>query len=139
MTAKKCAVKLNGALKSKKRARPRPKAASAAQTAGGNGSERRTMPRRPGNPVEVRVADTYDPAEPLTAWVVDRSPEGMCLVSSSPVTAGTVVRVSPASQLGSAGASVDLEVRHCRREESIWILGCRSTAPLTWSQLRLFS
>lgn len=109
-------------------------AESAAAPAGA--SDRRGMPRRRGNPASVLIsrADTGDSFQGVVA---DRSPDGLCLIVDQEVESGALLRVRPL-HAPSDTTWFPVEVRSCRPELKIWIVGCRFTQRLTWSNLRLF-
>jgi len=94
--------------------------------------ERRSLPRRPGNPTAVRIAEP-----PFEGWVIDRSPGGFSLLGDVEIPAGTRLNVSPTDQLGSPRWFA-VEVRNCRRVGKNWVLGCQFADRLTWRDLRLF-
>jgi hypothetical protein len=101
------------------------------------GAERRGLPRRKGNPVSVLLSNSNGQPFNFQGVVVDRSPDGLCLVVDHPVDVGTLLRVRPVHDL--IGADwFPIEVRSCRPELKIWILGCRFAQRLSWSNLRLF-
>jgi hypothetical protein len=101
-------------------------------------SERRTTPRRRGNPVAALVAQPGAALPAQHGWVVDRSPDGVSLILHQETAVGTRFRVRPDHPL--VGSNwFEVEVRNCRPERNIWILGCQFTRKLSWSELRLFS
>jgi hypothetical protein len=100
--------------------------------------ERRALPRRRGHPVAVLIARSDIPCPPSHGWVVDRSPEGFCLVSEEAIPVSSWIRVrSTDHPRGSEWFEV--EVRNCRPERNVWILGCQFRSALSWSELRQLS
>jgi hypothetical protein len=101
--------------------------------------ERRTLPRRRGHPVAVDIASSQEGASsPLPGWAIDRSPDGLCIVTEHFLPVGTLARVRPAASAVDA-AWFDVEVRNCRAERNRWVLGCQFLQALSWVDLRLFS
>jgi hypothetical protein len=105
-----------------------------------NGSEhnRRTIPRRKGHPVPVLISHPHAKAEPVQGWVIDRSPDGLCLVADEAMTVGALVNVRPVHNFANL-TWYPIEIRNCRPEREIWILGCQFVRKLSWNDLRLFS
>ena len=102
---------------------------------GDDDQERRALPRRRGHPVAVLICTRGAHDSASQGWVVDRSPEGLCLVTEKPFVVSTWIRVrSTDHPRGSQWFEV--EVRNCRPERNIWIVGCQFRAALSWSELR---
>jgi len=99
--------------------------------------DRRTMPRRKGNPVSVLVSGAAPNSFSVHGIVVDRSPDGLCLIVEQDIPVGTKLLVRPAQNLIDSDW-FPVEVRSSRAELKIWVLGCRFLRRLTWSNLRLF-
>ncbi len=99
--------------------------------------EQRAVPRRRGHPVAV-VACSPGAPRTLRGWVIDRSPEGLRLVLDEAIAVGAVLKVRPTHHLAGF-AWYEVEVRNCRLEQNVWIVGCQFKDKLTWSDLRLFS
>jgi hypothetical protein len=99
---------------------------------------RRTVPRRKGQPVPVLISYPHEKAEPVQGWVIDRSPDGLCLVADEALTVGALVNVRPTHNFANL-TWYPVEVRNCRPERDIWILGCQFVRKLSWNDLRLFS
>jgi|SRR5208283_1400486 len=99
--------------------------------------ERRGALRRGGNPVPVLITDANGEAEPLNAWVIDRSTGGLCLSVHEAIATGTVlsVRTSNAPQ---TVPWIQVEVKNCRPVGSDWELGCKFVRTPPWSVLLLF-
>lgn len=119
-----------------------PAPATQAQPANGDNPptaahDRRTMPRRKGNPVSVLMSGLAPNSPGFQGIVVDRSPDGLCLIVEHEVEVGTRLLVRPAHNLISSDW-FPVEIRSCRSELKIWVVGCRFLHRLTWSNLRLF-
>ena len=99
---------------------------------------RRHIPRRKGHPVPVLISQPQTRAEPVQGWVIDRSPEGLCVVADEEVSVGAVLNIRPVHHFAQLNW-YPVEVRNCRPERAIWILGCQFTQKLSWNDLRLFS
>lgn len=99
--------------------------------------DRRGLPRRRGNPVSVVVAGAEDDAPLFESVVVDRSPDGLSLVADRGVEAGVRLRIRPADRPAESGWFT-VEIRSCRSDGKVWVLGCRFTQRLSWSEMRLF-
>jgi hypothetical protein len=111
---------------------------SFSEAAGEEDQERRALPRRRGHPVAVLIARSDVIGSPSHGWVVDRSPEGLCVVAEEEIPALTWIRVrSTDHPRGSEWFEV--EVRNCRPERNVWILGCQFRSTLSWSELRQLS
>lgn len=100
-------------------------------------ANRRSVPRRLGNPVPVLIGHPQKPSVSIQGWILDRSPEGLSLLAVEAVAAGTILKIRPIHHLPSL-KWFTVEVRNCRSERSVWILGCRFDQPLSWDELRLF-
>jgi hypothetical protein len=107
---------------------------------GGNGSDsnRRHIPRHKGNPVPVLISQPQREVEPVQGWVIDRSPDGLCLVADEALDVGALVNVRPVHHRANPNW-YPIEVWNCRPERDIWILGCQFVRKLSWGDLRLFS
>jgi hypothetical protein len=100
--------------------------------------DRRAGPRRGGNAITIDVADPADPdAPPFTAWVLDRSPGGLCLEFDRAVKAGTVVNVRP-QKAPQPVPWVAIQVRSCAQEGTVYKLGCQFVQTPTWNVMMLF-
>jgi hypothetical protein len=106
----------------------------------GNGSHqnRRTLPRRKGHPVPVMISRPHVKAEPVQGWVIDRSPERLCLVADEELAVGALVNVRPVHNFANLNW-YPIEIHNCRPERDIWILGCQFVRKISSSDLRLFS
>jgi hypothetical protein len=101
------------------------------------GRERRSAPRRRGNPVPILINHGHENTKTIQGWVIDRSPEGLSIVVFHSIPKGTVLNVRPVDNYPSL-ILFPVEVRNCRAERKVWILGCQFVRKLTWSDLRLF-
>jgi PilZ domain len=100
--------------------------------------DRRALPRRRGHPVAVLIARSDLPGSPSHGWVVDRSPEGLCVVAEEAIPLFTWIRVRSTDHPGGS-EWFEVEVRNCRPERNIYILGCQFRSALSWSELRQLS
>jgi hypothetical protein len=98
--------------------------------------DRRAAPRRKGNTVEVQIL-AGGSEEPVTAWVLDRSVGGLCLLAEHPLPEGVPVKVRPRKQSGQAPWT-DVTVKSCRREGSQYELGCQFHRTPSWNLLLQF-
>ncbi len=103
----------------------------------GSATEKRSSPRRGGNPVEVLISDADRKAEPITGWVINRSMGGLCMALSDPLAVETILSVRPRSASGIT-PWVQVEVRSCRQISSGWEVGCRFLRTPQWSVLLMF-
>lgn len=107
-------------------------------TTGQDDAERRSLPRRRGNPVPVVLRRSPDDPEHVPGWVIDRSPEGLCVLADQEVNVGALVSVRPTYH-AEALQWFPARVCNCRLERSAWILGCQFIDELSWDELRLFN
>jgi hypothetical protein len=98
--------------------------------------ERRSMPRRKGNSVDVHLTDESK-QNPVRAWVVDRSMGGLCLIVEKPLTKGIVLNVRPVKAHPTA-PWMPIEICSCRAEDGSWEVGCRFVTAPQWNDLLLF-
>jgi hypothetical protein len=99
--------------------------------------ERRSTPRRKGNPVPVAIADSDGEADPIQGWVVDRSAGGLRLLVDDSVPAGTVLNVRPIKAAPSF-PWVQVKVKSCYPERKSWNLGCQFVRKMSWEELQQF-
>ena len=98
-------------------------------------SDRRSSPRRRGNPVEVDGDGGADLPQP--AWVVDRSHGGLCLRVSQPFAENSVVRVRPRGAASTPWTPVC--VRRCHPDNAVeWTLHCQFIQTPNWGVLHQF-
>jgi hypothetical protein len=93
--------------------------------------------RRKGEVTPVQVCAMDPDAQPFDATVSDRSNGGLGLCLPESVSIGTVLRVR-SSQYEDHGPWVEVEVKHCRRENDQWIAGCKFKESLPLNVLLLF-
>jgi hypothetical protein len=101
------------------------------------GADKRIAVRRGGEPVPVWVAESSDPTRAWDGKVVDRSRGGLLLAVDEGAKVGSLryVRAYHApEELG----WVPLEVRHCRKQNERWLLGCKFTQELPWNIILMF-
>lgn len=103
----------------------------------GSHLEKRTSLRRSGNPVPVVITDPMMPEERFEGWVLDRSVGGLCLSSprAFPVDAYLSIRAANAPN---AIPSVRVKVRHHRKYDGRFSIGCQYAESYPWSVLLLF-
>lgn len=99
--------------------------------------ERRSTPRRKGNPISVSISNGDRDLDPFQGWVVDRSAGGLRLLVDEAVPAGTVLSVRPTKAAPSV-PWVQLKVKSCYPERKSWSLGCQFVQKLTWEDLQQF-
>lgn len=93
-------------------------------------ADRRGLPRRK-KQIRVLVTDAVGTKPATSAWVLDRSPGGLGLSSSEPLAAGTKLSVRPVGAPSNI-PWVEVEVKNCRRDGSIWAVGCQFVWNPTW-------
>jgi hypothetical protein len=99
--------------------------------------DRRAAPRRRGgNTVEVRLDDGSG-ADPLPAWVLDRSIGGLGVLADAPVAVGTPLKVRP-KEAPETTPWVEVTVRSCKRNGPRYELGCQFHRTPDWSVLLQF-
>ncbi len=103
---------------------------------GGVTRDRRCAPRRKGNTVEVQIQPGGS-EETVTAWVLDRSVGGLCLLAEKPLPEGVPVKVRPRKAADTAPWT-DVTVKSCRREGAQYELGCQFHRTPTWNLLLQF-
>lgn len=103
----------------------------------GSHLEKRTSLRRTGNPVPVLILDPAAPEQPLEGWVLDRSVGGLCVSSPRPFPIDAYLMVRAANAADSMPA-VRVKVRHHRKLDGRYAVGCQYTESYPWSVLLLF-
>jgi hypothetical protein len=98
--------------------------------------DRRSMPRRRGNRVEVYLTDGSK-HPPIPAWVVDRSMGGLCLIVEKPLPEGIILNVRP-RQAPQTAPWTPIEIRSCRADDGEWECGCKFVTPPHFNDLLLF-
>lgn len=101
-----------------------------------NTSDRRRFPRWSGTPQEVAVAFEQRPGLMSSATVINRSLNGLCMISDIAVEPGASLQVR--STATSREKWLTLEVRHQRPEGRRWRLGCRFVDPPAISVLTVY-
>lgn len=99
--------------------------------------ERRSTPRRRGNPISVSIANGTREANPYQGWVVDRSAGGLRLLVDEAVPAGTLLNVRP-TKASPSFPWVQVKVKSCYPERKSWNLGCQFVQKVSWEDLQLF-
>lgn len=103
----------------------------------GSHLEKRTSLRRTGNPVPVLITDPEMPEEPLGGWVMDRSVGGLCVSSPKSFAVDSYLTIR-AANAAETMPSVRVKVRHFRKEDGRYAVGCQYTESYPWSVLLLF-
>jgi hypothetical protein len=98
--------------------------------------ERRATLRRKGNTVEVLLTHGND-QPPVSAWVIDRSQGGLCLLVEQPIEPKTSMKVRPRAA-GEQGLWIDITVCSCRSDGAQYELGCQFHKTPNWNQLLQF-
>jgi hypothetical protein len=70
--------------------------------------------------------------------LINRSPNGWCLVGDQPVAVGTVLSVQPAQSQANL-RWFPVEVHDCRPEQGMWIVDCQFVQLLSPADLSLFT
>jgi hypothetical protein len=96
----------------------------------GSTRERRSAPRRKGNPVDVLLSDAAAEVDPVTGVVLDRSATGLALELwvEGDVAPGTIISVRPKRPTADA-TWTRVIVRRCERKRTTWVLGCEFVRP----------
>lgn len=98
--------------------------------------ERRLLWRRQGNPVPVILRALDGSADLCHGWVVDRSPDGIGVMADHALAPGIRVHLQPF--LGSP-RWFDADIKQCRPDGTLWLLGCQFVRPLSSDELSIFS
>src|SRR5207302_1818002 len=86
--------------------------------------ERRTSPRRAGQPVTVELAHLHSRTPHLKGWVRDRSLGGLGICVPAALAVGTKLRVQ-ATTAPKDTAWIPIRVTSCRAEGKEFLLGCQ--------------
>jgi hypothetical protein len=114
-----------------------PAPVSAATVTQAPDKERRTSPRRKGNPVPVQISTANATMEAFQGWVLDRSQGGLRILVDQPVIVGTELSVRPTKAHGSF-PWIKVKVRSCQAERGSYSLGVQFVAKLAWGELQGF-
>lgn len=101
------------------------------------GPERRRQLRQPCGSRAVEVADVQGQTKTYRAWVLDLSSQGMCLTVEEPLEPGTILRLRP-PQVDNVVYWVPVWVRHCRKAEGGWEVGCKLLQKINRRTLQRF-
>ncbi len=100
-------------------------------------TERRAAPRRTGNPIPVQVIDLVYPATAVSAWVVERSRDGVGLLVDEELAVGSLLSIHPVKGFRPR-EPIQLHVKQCHPERHSWRVGCQFATPLSSLRLHLF-
>jgi hypothetical protein len=103
----------------------------------GSTHEKRSSPRREGNPIAVHVTSADGRAQPVTALVLNRSIGGLRLFLDNEVAVGKFLSVRP-SDAPRTTPWVQVEVRYCREVAHHFEVGCQFLRTPSWGVLVLF-
>jgi hypothetical protein len=117
--------------------RLRKKAPALAQLRPLTTAERRSTPRRKGNPVSVYISNGTTGSEPFQGWVVDRSAGGLRLLVDEPMQPGHQLTVRPV-KVHASFPWVQVKVKNCYPERKSWCVGCQFVHRLAWDDLQHF-
>jgi hypothetical protein len=115
---------------------PSPEVPDVADSLKGVTQDRRSTPRRKGNPIAVHLTAAQD-TEPIVGWVLDRSFGGLNILIDNPIPEGTFLKVRPCKD-GEALPWIDISVRSCRRSEGRHVIGCQFSRTPSWNLLLQF-
>jgi hypothetical protein len=91
-------------------------------------TERRRLPRRGGQPIEVFLRDDSAPEMAARAWVRNRSTGGLGLSVAQPVAEGAILHVRVTTAPDSV-PWVAVRVKGCRPFVDRWALNCQFVSP----------
>lgn len=100
-------------------------------------AERRSAPRRKGNPISVYITNGSPASEAIEGWVMDRSTGGLRLLVDEAMTPGTLLNVRPVKALAHF-PWIQVRVKNCFPERKSWSLGCQFLHKMTWEDLQHF-
>jgi hypothetical protein len=98
--------------------------------------ERRSAPRRKGNPISVQISNGSG-NDAIQGWVLDRSSGGLRLLVDDPMTPGTVLSIRPA-KVHENFPWVKVKVKNCHPERKSWNVGCQFVEKIAWDDLQHF-
>jgi hypothetical protein len=99
--------------------------------------DRRTSPRRKGNPVPIIITNANSSIDSYQGWVLDRSAGGLRILVDQAAAIGTVLAVRPAKSHGSF-PWIQVRVRNCQPERSSWSIGVQFVQKPAWGELQAF-
>jgi hypothetical protein len=99
--------------------------------------ERRSAPRRKGNPVPIQITNGNGEGDSVQGWVVDRSAGGLRLLVDEALTPGTLLVVRP-TKAPPSFPWLQLRVKSCYPERKSWSLGCQFVQKPSWEDLQQF-
>lgn len=99
--------------------------------------ERRSTPRRKGNPISVQITNGVTEGVSMQGWVVDRSAGGIRLLVDEAVEPGTILNVRPA-KVHANYPWIKIKVKSCYPERMSWNLGCQFVDKVLWEDLQQF-
>lgn len=99
--------------------------------------DRRTSPRRKGNPVPILITNASASIDSYQGWVLDRSAGGLRILVDQATPVGTILAVRPAKSHGSF-PWIQVRVRNCQPERSSWSLGVQFVHKPAWGELQAF-
>lgn len=100
-------------------------------------AERRSAPRRKGNPISVYITNGSPDSDTLEGWVMDRSSGGLRLLVDEPLPPGTLLNVRPVKALPHL-PWIQVRVKNCFPERKSWSLGCQFLHKMSWEDLQHF-
>jgi serine/threonine protein kinase len=103
----------------------------------GGPPERRTHPRRAGNPTPVLISASPDAPDVLHGWVINRSAGGLGLLVAEPLEILTDLYVRPENEIFHH-LCVPVRIVYCFQERLQFRVGCQFLEPVSWTNLRAF-
>ena len=94
----------------------------------GSAREKRQNQRRPGSQVAVLIADASGQGPPYRGVVIDRSVGGLRLGVDEAAAVGMILSIRPAHAPPMVPWT-QVEVKHQRRADGGWVLGCQFVQP----------
>lgn len=103
----------------------------------GAAGEKRFAYRRPGNSVEVGIADAEGEVELASGWALDRSAGGLRIAVPVALDVGAVVSLRP-RQCSAMTPWVQVSIMNCQKHGEEWHVGCKFVRMPAWSVLVQF-
>jgi hypothetical protein len=100
------------------------------------GAERRSSPRRWGNPTEVSLTSVLW-SGPLHGLVINRSAGGFAIFVDEEVQPATILTVRPL-EAPYYVPPVEIEVKQCRKVRRNFLIGCQASTEIPWNVLAWF-